>query len=115
MDSATGELLSKSENRDKRKNTLKSVTAITLSSLMPIQRAGNKEDLSRMMTSLSGGAAALATQAAAQTQASSPAASTAAAASTSNRTTAQDTVTISSAGQQLSSASADADRDGDSH
>jgi hypothetical protein len=68
-----------------------------------------------MMTALSGGTAAIAAQAAVQAQASSPAASTAAAASTSNRTTAQDTVSISPAGQQMSSASADVDHDGDSH
>ncbi|MDR3739030.1 MAG: hypothetical protein P4L40_08410 [Terracidiphilus sp.] len=66
-----------------------------------------------MVTPLSGSSAALATQVAALTQASSPAASTAATASTSNRTTAQDTVTISSTGQQLSNASAGGDGDSD--
>ena len=65
-----------------------------------------------MLTPISSGAAA-----APQAAATEPAARTAAAAAalSANRATAQDTVTISSAGQQVAHAAGDVDHDGDGH
>jgi hypothetical protein len=78
----------------------------------PIRGAQVREDLSSMsITLLSGAGAADASSAVAATpKPAAPAAAT----QTQNRATAQDTVTISAAGQQAAKTSGDVDRDGDS-
>jgi hypothetical protein len=78
----------------------------------PIREAQVMEDLSRMSITLLSGAATTAASSAVTT-APKPAATTPAA-QTQSRATAQDTVTISAAGQQAAKASGDVDHDGDS-
>lgn len=78
----------------------------------PIRETQVREDLSSMsITPLSGAGAAGASSAVAATpKPAAPAAATQA----QSRATAQDTVTISAAGQQAAKTSGDADHDGDS-
>lgn len=75
----------------------------------PIRKTQVREDLPSMsITPISGAAAAAASTAATPQKQQAPAAQT------QNRATAQDTVTISAAGQQAAKAGGDADHDGDS-